>query len=186
MDLHCNTCLTTDSRWTYILGSPCPNPNCKDGVVEVRPTHAELVDVLPEPMTCGRRMQDLGPWPHEEGLDRWERFKSNGDRVCSFCGSLHFEDFARLVRAALEVPEDIPYGHAVRIEPSTKSYKVYVHQPGVRNASEGGMKFYMHHVPRNDDGSLAVTTEQNQQYAQAIRVSKAAFNRMIMEGRRAV
>ena len=56
-----------------------------------------------ERQTCGRRMFDLGPWEREEGLDDW---KGKGGiigqhavgRCCSFCGSLHPEDFMEKVR----------------------------------------------------------------------------------------
>jgi hypothetical protein len=69
--------------------------------------------------------------------DSW-RLMPSGDRTCSFCGSLHPVDFARLVERALSDP-------AVSIDPSDKRYKCYVKQPGVRNASEGGIKFYWWH-----------------------------------------
>ncbi len=88
--------------------------------------------------TCGRRIADYGPWERGELLDRW-RILPNGDRTCSFCGSLHHDDFYKLVVASLEL--DSP----VRIEQSDKTYKVYVHRPDVLNASQGGIKFYKHH-----------------------------------------
>lgn len=153
------------------IGQPCES--CKDGVIERTPEFRELVDALPEPMTCGRRSDTyVGGIPvHQdtgEGKDHWDKFKRIDNRVCSFCGSLHPDDFFRLVREAAETSINTPYSESVNIERSDKGYKIYVHQPGVRNAHEGGIKFYMQHFPRNPDGSLAVTDEMNKEYAQAI------------------
>lgn len=72
--------------------------------------------------------------------DHWRQLP-NGDRTCSFCGSLHPEDFERLVQEAAKNDTN------VRLEMSDKPYKIYVRQSGVSNASEGGIKFYLHHVP---------------------------------------
>ncbi len=175
MYLHCKKCLT--SRSEDVLGAPCKTPGC-DGVIEEQPAFSTLVDELPEPMTCGRRAEmgmdvENGPFPNSgEGLDRWQKFKSNGNRVCSYCGSLHWEDMLRLVHEAATAPEDAEYRSVVSIEPSDKAYKVYVHQPGVRNAMEGGIKFYMPHVPRGEDGKIMVTDEQQQDYRDAVLASK--------------
>jgi hypothetical protein len=87
----------------------------------------------------------------------------------------------RLVRQAATTPEDADYSSSVSIEPSDKSYKVYVHQPGVRNAHEGGIKFYMMHVPRGEDGKIAVTEEQQAEYAEAVRRSRKRFDRYLAE-----
>ncbi|MDF1720500.1 MAG: hypothetical protein P1U65_07495 [Minwuia sp.] len=65
----------------------------------------------------------------------------NGDRSCSYCGSLHPDDFGRLLDRGLD-PDD-----PVEIGPTAKGYKVYVSQPDVRNASEGGIIFYSWHDP---------------------------------------
>lgn len=89
--------------------------------------------------TCLRRMTEFGPWEHKEGLDGWHVLP-NGDRTCTFCGSLHPDDVLRL----LDVPE-------VQFTTTDKSYKFYVRQPGVANAREGGIKFYVHHVGDKGD-----------------------------------
>ncbi len=167
----CQKCLT--SRTGDVVGQPCKTTGC-GGIIEEDPVFSTLVDELPEPMTCGRRYSADGV-----GQDRWQRFKSNGDRVCSYCGSLHFDDFARFVKEAAEAPADAPYGIGPEIEPSDKGYKVYVTRKSVRNASEGGIKFYMQHVPLTETGSLAVTEEQNRQYAEAVRRSRARFDRYL-------
>lgn len=174
MDLQCKKCLS--SRTGDVLGAFCKTEGC-DGVIEEVPAFGTLVEVLPEPMTCGRRMNDFGPWERSGSLDRWQKFKSNGNRVCSFCGSLHPDDFFALVKASAEAPEDAVHLSVVEIEPSTKRYKIYVHQPGVRNAMEGGIKFYIHHLPRDEDGEIAVTPDQNDEYARAVRASQRRSKR---------
>ena len=153
--------------------------------MEVVPSHSSLVDVLPEEQWCPRRGESPfgrkdGPFP---GPDRWEKFKCNGDRVCSYCGSLHPDDMFRLVKMSAQASEDANYGAVVEIEPSDKNYKVYVNQPGVRNASEGGIKFYMMHLPRNADGTLAVTDEQQKEYGLAVKRSSARFAKYLYSNR---
>lgn len=178
MNLYCKKCLTSGyGDKPDELGAPCQTPGC-DGVIERQPEFKELVDELPEPMRCGRR-DDLFSRGVSGGPDHWERFKSNGNRVCSYCGSLHPDDLFALVKASAEAPEDAEFGSVVEIDPSDKSYKIYVQQPGVRNAHEGGIKFYTHHLPRNADGSLAVTPEQNSEYARAVANSQKRFEEEI-------
>ena len=170
MDLHCAKCLTSRSGDT--LGAPCRTDGC-DGMIEEVPSFRTLVDSLPEPMTCGRR--------HDEkiGADRWERFKRIDNRVCSYCGSLHPDDLFRLVRECAGASPDAPYGSVVEIEPSDKSYKIYVRQPGVRNAHEGAIKFYTHHLPRTEAGVLDVSEEQHAEYGRAVRATRDRFTRML-------
>lgn len=179
MGLQCKKCLTT--RTGDVLGAPCRTPGC-DGVIEELPEFHTLVDELPEPMTCGRRF-DLyaGQVPvHRDrgaGQDRWQRFKSNGNRVCSFCGSLHPEDLFALVKQCAEAPLDAEYKSVPEIEPSTKAYKIYVWQPGVRNAMEGGIKFYTQHLPRDGDGKVSVPEEKQDEYGRAVAATKTRFER---------
>lgn len=75
--------------------------------------------------------------------DYWRK-QPNGDRACSACGSLHPDDWMRLTRLAADPASE------VRIERSDKGYKWYVTQPGVKNAMEGGIKFYTWHIPSGD------------------------------------
>ena len=111
------------------------------------------VTELSEPMTCKRRMQESGPWEHAEGLDRWQEHKSNGDRVCSFCGSLHPVDFLALVARSAA-------GEDVNIEGTDKRYKIYVRRSSVVNAMEGGIKFYTWHfdTPPTEDQQATYRT----------------------------
>src|SRR5579862_1269798 len=131
MNVQCPKCLT--SRTGDVLGAPCRTPNC-DGIITEVPAFSTLVNDLPEPMTCGRRFDTYpGGLPvHPDrgtGLDRWQRFKSNGDRVCSYCGSLHPDDWFALVKRSAEAPEEADYGTVPEIDRSDKGYKIYVHQP---------------------------------------------------------
>ena len=174
MYTHCEKCLT--SRSGDVLGAPCRTEGC-DGIITEVPAWSSLVDVLPETFSCGRRGEDAGC------SDSWEKFKRIDNRVCSYCGSLHPDDLFRLVRECAESDPYAPYRSTVEVEPSDKRYKIYIYQPGVRNAHEGGIKFYTHHLPRNADGSLAVTDQQQEEYGRACRVSRARFNRMLAEQR---
>lgn len=104
----------------------------------------------PWPQTCPRRMGELGPWSRDAGEDRWdirEQFHHGiVARHCSFCGSLHPEDFLRLLEEG-----------AVAEGPTDKGYKVYVHAPDGR-----GTKFYSQHF----------SAEQWQRYRALQRASK--------------
>lgn len=84
--------------------------------------------------------------------DRWH-IGSDGNRTCSYCGSMHPEDLMEICRKTMI---NADYG----VESTTKSYKVYVRQPGVRNAAEGAIKFYMWHAaakPTREDQELFST-----------------------------
>lgn len=173
--LHCPKCLASGTAYKEV-GTPCPTCGTP---LEVEPTFAELTDALPEPMTCGRRFdQYVGGIPvhadQSEGQDHWDRFKSNGDRVCSYCGSLHPDDWFRLVKASAEASVTVPYGSVPEIEPSDKGYKIYVQQPGVRNAHQGGIKFYTQHLR-----GLTITEEQQLQFVEAKRRSRKRFDIML-------
>ncbi len=178
LSLQCKKCLT--SRTGDVLGEPCRTPGC-DGLIEKQPEWSELVDRLPEPMTCGRRFDmysggiPVHYFDREGKKDYWERFKTNGNRVCSYCGSLHPEDFLALVKQCANEQEDATYQSSIRIEPSDKSYKIYVHQPGVRNAHEGGIKFYTQHLPRDEQGKLTITEDMEDEYHRAIVATNHRF-----------
>lgn len=162
-----------------IIGQPCVNaPRC-DGIIQANPQFAEFVDVLPEPMTCRRRF-DAYPGgiavhsDQREGQDRWEKFKTNGQRVCSFCGSLHPQDFFALVEQAATTDRDADYHSTVNIDHSDKAYKVYVHQPGIRNAMEGGIKFYKQHLY-----GFEVSEEHQRLFKTALQLSTARFEKYL-------
>lgn len=72
----------------------------------------------PWPQTCPRRMGEIGPWPRDENQDTWDireqMHKGLRSRHCSFCGSLHPDDFMRLVEEGWVVG------------PTDKNYKAYL------------------------------------------------------------
>lgn len=173
--LLCQTCLRGSMDGE--IGDACQTEGCS-GKLEVSPTLNDVTEQLPEPMECPRRAESpLGdrifPPP-----DYWRQHKSNGDRVCSYCGSLHPEDFFRLVRESADAPTNADYSAAPSIEPSTKGYKVYVHRGSVRNATEGGIKFYKQHLR-----GLTVTDEQETLYAAATKASHVRFQRHLARSR---
>lgn len=83
---------------------------------------------------CPRRSEG-GPGPQLSTDDKWE--KLGGDRVCSYCGSLHPDDMlARMKEKGLAA-----------IDPSNKGYKWYL-KDGAMNARLGAIKYYrMHDTP---------------------------------------
>jgi hypothetical protein len=86
----------------------------------------------------------------------------DGNRTCSHCGSIHPDDLMEICRKTIV---DDRYG----VEGTTKSYKVYVRQPGVRNASEGAIKFYSYHAPEKP------SVADQQLFANAQRVTNERF-----------
>jgi hypothetical protein len=184
MSVICQKCLCYRSG--DLAGDPCRTPGC-DGVIERQKEWNELVDALPEPMTCGRRMRGWGPWEHREGLDHWDKFKApHGNRVCSFCGSLHPDDLWVLAKAATEADENAAYGSVPEIEMTDKGYKFYITQPGVRNAHEGAIKFYTAHFPAKPAESPAqpgtmvfdLTEEQRALFFKAVTASSGRRERL--------
>lgn len=120
---------------------------------------------------CGRRSENWRGQPDGPTPDTWDR-GPDGCRTCSYCGSLHPDDFFRLVKEAADAGpdagDDVP-----SINPSDKGYKVYVRQKGVRNAGEGGIKFYTQHLPRS------VPEERQAEYEKAVRNSRVRFDRQM-------
>ncbi len=111
--------------------------------------------------SCGRRGESRLGATRDRLPDTWD-LGPDGNRTCSYCGSIHFDDLMRICRLTLE---DERYA----IEGTTKSYKVYVRQPGVRNASEGAIKFYMAHAP------VEPTPADQKLFADAVRLSSERF-----------
>ena len=176
MHMHCKKCLT--GRSDDVLGAPCRTAGC-GGVIEEVPPFNTLMDEIPEAMRCPRREESPLTSSRFPGADHWQKFKSNGNRVCSYCGSLHPDDMFELVRLSANAPEDAAYRSVVEIEPTDKGYKIYVHQPGVRNASEGGIKFYTQHLPRDENGKMLVSDERQAEYGRAVAASHKRFELML-------
>lgn len=126
-----------------------------------------------EKQTCPRRMDDYGPWERKENLDYWD-IEKNGDRTCSFCGSLHPSDFEKCIELCLSDVEKC------QIDPSYKGYKIYVRRPEIHNAGDGGIKFYTQHCR----GLSKKHCEEIQpQLNKAIRLSKQRWESYIKKRR---
>jgi hypothetical protein len=119
---------------------------------------------LPELMTCSRHIG-------QENADHWLQHDS-GDRVCEYCGSLHPDDFFSIVAEAA-------YASA-SVEPSDKPYKIYARRTGVKSATDGGIKFYTHHLLVGENGRRAVTDEQQALFARAVRATGARAAKALM------
>lgn len=87
-----------------------------------------------ERQRCPRRGEGAMMFEKEPLPDYW-RVLPNGDKTCSFCGSLHPDSIIEIVKTS---------GFGV-IERSDKSYKWYIHRPTIKNALEGGIKYYRQH-----------------------------------------
>ena len=106
------------------------------------------------------------------GPDYWQ-VHYNGDRVCSYCGSLDPKQFLAICR---QIVLDGDTSRA-SIE-FCKGYKFYVTRPGIRNASEGAIKFYTPHFT-DDDRAIASTI--NKVIDEARRISHAAWSARFMQ-----
>lgn len=82
------------------------------------------------------------------GADAYWQVEPNGDKTCSYCGSLSEEDFIDILSHYVEGDEGYEF------EPSTKSYKHYARRPNVVNAGQGGIKFYTNHIDRTPGPDL--------------------------------
>lgn len=100
--------------------------------------------------TCPRRLREMGPWEHAEGIDEWRdspRRDGEATPYCSFCGSLHPGKFLELIAQGWSVG------------PTDKNYKAYLHpvredvpppgRPGdplPQTAPQIQSKFYYQHL----------------------------------------
>lgn len=83
------------------------------------------------------------------GEDATWKLRPNGDRVCSYCGSLHPDDFLDIITRYGAGEEGYSF------DLTGKSYKVYAKRPGVVSALDGGIKFYGHHAVAEDHPARA-------------------------------
>jgi hypothetical protein len=90
---------------------------------------------------CPRRTEHQVLRPFVELRDCWIR-EVNGDRTCSYCGSMSEDDLVDIMTRFLAGEAGYSFSH------SYKTYKVYAHRPGVGNASQGGIKFYKPHIDK--------------------------------------
>ena len=100
---------------------------------------------MTETFFCKRGHGPDGPFKAPFNGEAHWRIEADGDRTCSYCGSLHPDDFLDIMRGYGEGKEG--YNFSL----TDKSYKVYANRPGVRNAIDGGIKFYGAHAVDEDD-----------------------------------
>ncbi|WP_299671653.1 hypothetical protein [uncultured Roseobacter sp.] len=87
------------------------------------------------------------------------------DRTCSFCGSMHPDDFMEAMREAVD-PEIPTY-----IDQTTKYYKRYVCKP------DGALrKFYLWHIPTEEWAK-----EANELHPHVVRFSATKMERRVNE-----
>jgi hypothetical protein len=98
---------------------------------------------MSEEHRCGSRESNPQADHAFPGPDKWDTLP-NGDRVCSFCGSMHPDDYLAFLEKIPETP-----GSYVSWA-TGKNYKIYLRRPGIKNASEGAIKFYTWHA--GDEG----------------------------------
>ena len=106
----------------------------------------------PERHWCPRRNEG-GPGARQrDEEDRWHVFP-NGQRTCSYCGSLHPDDMLALLEQ---------YGLAA-IDRSDKTYKWYLSGPhAATNAGLGPIKYYrMHDTPELVAKVQQLTVQRN-------------------------
>lgn len=102
---------------------------------------AQQVEEAMLPHMCPRR-GELPPSAQFPTQDVWRLV--GPDRVCSFCGSIHSEDLRALLPSVVD-------GAQIHLDVSDRRHKVYIRRPGIRNAGEGAIKFYLVHGPPNTD-----------------------------------
>jgi len=119
---------------------------------------------------CPRRAEGVLP-AFVNSTDAWEM--RGGDRVCSFCGSLHPEDFMKFC-------QDVPSNDGYMVEPSTKSYKIYIRRPHIKNAGQGAIKFYTQHLQGLGEQWLA---ELQGVYGEALKLSGPRMRAMLEEAK---
>jgi len=120
---------------------------------------------------CSQRDQ-MGAFNRNDSKapDTWDR-GPDGFRTCSYCGSIHFDDLMEICDRTLQGIEG--YG----VEATDKDYKLYVKQPGVRNAGEGAIKYYKNHSPKH------ISEPEHEMFRNALKKTHERFEAMLKEMR---
>lgn len=121
-----------------------------------------------EPFLCERRHSMSGPLP---GPDRWQFV--GRDRTCTYCGSLHPEDLEKICVEAAKADSQ------AEVSRTDKNYKLYARWAETSNAMDGGIKFYVWHLPKD-----AVANESLQKKIDAaVRASDVRFEARLASAR---
>jgi len=117
-----------------------------------------------EAFLCGGRpyASSTKPLPN---YDIWTT-RPNGDRTCSLCGSLHPDDFKRILTEAADIRS------FTWIDASRDGLMWPVHRPDILNGAMGGLRFFNWHSP-----SIEWCDEINQLLPEATRVSVIKYKR---------
>ena len=122
---------------------------------------------------CGRRgpnpsLQTASHHGDIEEPDSWDK-GVDGYRVCSYCGSLHEDDFWDIADKYMSGDPDY------EVTFTDKDYKLYARKRSTKNASLGAIKFYLHHV----NFSHPLIEERKSKYQKLHRFYVERFNEMI-------
>jgi hypothetical protein len=94
-------------------------------------------------------MREHGPWSRTPNIDKWSLH--GGFRTCSFCGSLHHEDWIKAVNKARYADGEMYISRG-------KKGKWYVRGKNDEGASVNG-KFYAIHMPEELRGDAQINRE---------------------------
>lgn len=78
-----------------------------------------------------------------EDKDYW--YKVGKDLICSFCGSMHPNQFLQHCKNVID-----DNAQHISVNLNDWKTKVYIERPEVRNASEGAIKFKLVHLPEEN------------------------------------
>ena len=120
-----------------------------------------------ETFLCGRRT-GLSSRIMDGLPDCWQK-EPNGDHTCLHCGSLSEADLFDIIDHYLKGEE------GYRFETTDKGYKVYANRPGVRNAGDGGIKFYGHHA----DHTHPDFRKRAELFGKAVQLSHERFRALV-------
>lgn len=98
-------------------------------------------NILQARHNCPLAISDAGENRYsKDGKSGW-RVEPNGDYSCDYCGSLHPEQFVSFLDTVITDPNI-----AIRCELNDRREKVYIERPGIKNAGDGAIKFYLLHL----------------------------------------
>jgi hypothetical protein len=87
---------------------------------------------------CPHRPSDPNSVFNLPESDHWD--KRGDDMVCSYCGSMHPEQFLKLLPTIKKDSDD------VWIELNDGRYKIYIERKGIKNAGDRAIKVYLNHI----------------------------------------
>lgn len=95
----------------------------------------------PDQFLCPSRPPWAAKAPDLPAFDIWKAMP-DGTKTCSYCGSMRETDYLDILRGYDRGDKGF------RFDASAKDYKRYASRPGVRNANDGAIKFYLAHAAK--------------------------------------